>query len=97
MKSIIQSDRDRCYLCGRNAAMEPLDCHHVFFGPYRSKSERYGLTVYLHHWQCHINGVHRYAEKCRAVQDRVQRIAMERYGWTEDDFREIFGRSYLEE
>ena len=77
--------------------MEPLDCHHVFFGPYRSKSEQYGLTVYLHHWQCHINGVHRYADQCRALQGRVQRIAMERYGWTEDDFREIFGRSYLEE
>lgn len=75
--------------------MEPLDEHHVFFGPYRKKSEKYGLKVYLHHQQCHINGVHRYAEQCRELQDRVQRIAMEHYGWTEDDFRAMFGRSYV--
>lgn len=96
MKSVIQKDKSRCYLCGRNDAMEQLDKHHVFFGPYRGKSERYGLTVYLHHWQCHINGVHRYADVCRTVQEKVQRLAMAHYGWTEEDFRLIFGRSYLD-
>ena len=28
MRSIIQTDREHCFLCGRNASYEPLDCHH---------------------------------------------------------------------
>jgi hypothetical protein len=97
MKSIIQADKERCYLCGRNNSCENLDEHHVFFGPYRSKSEKYGLKVYLHHQRCHLDGVHRSSEICRMVQERVQRIAMKHYGWTEDEFRSMFGRSYLED
>lgn len=104
MNSIIQPNRDRCYLCGRSAlaggtSMDPLDEHHVYFGPYRKKSEEYGLKVYLHHNTCHIfgkNAVHANAAVCRELQAEVQNIAMERYGWTVDDFIAIFGRNYIE-
>lgn len=96
-KSIIQEDREHCFLCGRNAHAEyfGLDEHHVFFGPLRKKSEKYGLKVYLCHDSCHLNGVHKYADKNRQVQKVVQKRAMQYYKWSIEDFRAIFGRSYL--
>jgi hypothetical protein len=98
MKSIIQEDKCHCFLCGKNANFEPLDEHHIFFGINRKNSEKYGLKVYLHHSECHIfgkNSVHQNAKVDRAVKAMAQRIAMRYYGWTEDDFRSIFGKSYL--
>lgn len=98
-KSIIQTNRDRCWLCGRPAQYgDPLDKHHVFFGPNRKKSEKYGLTVYIHHNACHIFGkdsVHNNAEVCRKLQNEAQEIAMHYYGWTVEDFIGIFGKNYL--
>ena len=96
-KSIIQEDREHCFLCGRNASADyfGLDEHHVFFGALRKKSEKYGLKVYLCHDRCHLNGVHKYADMNRQVQKVVQKRAMQHYGWSVDDFRTIFGRSYL--
>ena len=98
MKSIIQDNNEKCYLCGRPACGDPLDKHHVFGGAFRKKSEKYGLYVYLHHGMCHIFGdkaVHQCAERNREMQERAQVIAMATYGWTEEEFREKFGRSYL--
>lgn len=76
-----------------------LECHHVYGAAYRRKSERYGLKVYLCHF-CHNEppyGVHQDKERQRWLQSEVQRIAMEHYGWTEEEFRAMFGRSYLDE
>ena len=96
-ESILQTDKEHCFLCGMNRNLEPLDKHHVFSGSFRKKSEQYGLTVYLHHSKCHIfgeNSVH----KNNAVRFRLCRLAqekaMEHYNWTEDEFRSIFGKSY---
>lgn len=98
MKSIIQNDRTFCFLCGQNAGSDPLDEHHVYNGANRKISEKYGLKVYLHHNKCHIFGrdsVHQNAAVNRALKAQVQQIAMEHYNWTVDDFRRIFGKSYL--
>ena len=98
MKSIIQEDKNHCFLCGMNLNLEPLDEHHIFFGINRKNSEKYGLKVYLHHNKCHIfgkNAVHQNAEVDRALKAMVQKIAMRHYGWSEYDFRLIFGKSYL--
>ena len=95
MKSIIQTDRDYCYLCGMNRNLEPLDEHHVFAGGNRQLSEKYGLKVYLHHNKCHLYGVHKDGEMANKLKADVQRKAMEHYGWTVDDFIEIFGRNYI--
>lgn len=98
MKSIIQQDKTHCFLCGMNANLEPLDEHHVYGGSNRKLSERYGLKVYLHHNKCHIFGkesVHGNAEINRTLKAVVQQRAMQYYNWTEDDFRRIFGKSYL--
>lgn len=99
MESIIQKNKTKCYICKQNPCGDPLDKHHVFGAAMRSKSELYGLTVYIHHNKCHIfgeNSVHKNARVNRALQAHVQKKAMKRYGWTIDDFRKLFGRNYIE-
>ena len=71
---------------------------HIFGGAYRNKSEKYGLVVYLCHNRCHIfakSAVHNNALKMRQLQRYGQLKAMREQGWTEDDFRREFGKSYL--
>lgn len=88
----------QCFLCGRNGAADPLDRHHIFNAPYRKKSEKYGLVVYLCHNSCHIfgrNAVHNNAEKMLLVKQYGQRKAMQEQGWTTEDFIREFGKNYL--
>lgn len=99
--SIIQpfiADR-RCYLCGEPTTFyDPLAKHHIFGGALRKKSEKYGLTVFLHNNKCHIygkNAVHRNARVNRELQAKAQKIAMEKYGWSVEDFRREFYKSYI--
>lgn len=96
VKSIIQSEPDYCFWCGRRD--EPLDRHHVFFGNDKKASEKYGLTVYLCHSRCHIFGrgaVHQNREVDLAIKKQVQRRAMKEYDWNFDDWLERFSRNYL--
>lgn len=89
-----------CYLCGRNGSADPLDKHHIFGGPNRSKSEKYGLYVYLCHSECHIFGkhaVHNDAEVMQQLRDYGQRKAMKENGWSIEDFRAVFGTNYIDE
>ena len=93
MKSIISTEK-RCYLCG---SPHWIEIHHVYPGFNRSTSDDYGLTVPLCHY-CHnepLNGVHHNKERRQALQASVQKKAMEHYGWTEEDFRTIFHKSYI--
>lgn len=87
-----------CFLCGRNGATDPLDAHHIFGGANRKLSERYALVVPLCHDRCHENGkdaVHRSAATAQALHEFGQRLAMERFGWSIEEFRAVFGRNYL--
>lgn len=96
--SILQKNRSKCFICKQNANGDPLDKHHVFPGPLRSKSEQYGLTVYIHHNKCHIFGehaVHRDAEVCRQLQAHAQKKAMAQYGWDTQTFITNFYKNYL--
>lgn len=98
MESIIQKDKSHCFICGMNANLEPLDCHHVFGASNRTKSEKYGLKVYIHHSKCHIfgeNSVHRNQKVDMMLKSMVQKKAMRHYGWTIEQFREIFGKNYI--
>ncbi len=94
MKSIVQTKK-RCYIC-RSHRM--LELHHVYSGfGLRELSDQYGLTVWLCHY-CHNeppNGVHQNREIRRALQARVQRIAMKHYGWSEKDFIGLFRKNYI--
>ena len=98
MESIIQKDKDHCFICGMNRNLEPLDCHHIYGAANRSKSEKYGLKVYIHHNKCHIfgeNSVHKNAKVDRALKRVAQKVAMRRYGWSVEEFIAIFGKNYL--
>ncbi|MGN1212000.1 MAG: hypothetical protein ACI4TM_09965 [Candidatus Cryptobacteroides sp.] len=88
-----------CWLCMRNGASDPLDRHHIFRGPNRDKSEKYGLVVRLCHSRCHLYGdkaVHRNAETMKMLHEYGQRKAMEENGWSVDDFIREFGRNYID-
>lgn len=94
MKSIIQEEK-KCYICGKNGNLDPLDMHHVYGGAERNNSEKYGLKVWLCHNNCHLNGVHADANLNRKLKAEIQQIAMEYYDWAIEDFRNIFRRSYI--
>lgn len=100
-KSILQTDKEHCYLCKRNSHADyfGLDEHHVFGGKgIRPISEKYGLKVYLCHNDCHEygeNAVHRNAEVDLMLKQKAQRKAMKYYGWSVEDFIDIFGKNYL--
>lgn len=97
MKTIIQKDK-RCFLCGRNGASDPLDLHHIFGGPYRKKSDRYSLTVYLCHNACHIfgkNAVHNNRAQDLRLKQIGQKAWMEQNGKTKEEFIKEFGRNYV--
>lgn len=88
----------QCFLCGANGSGDPLDRHHIFGAAYRKKSEKYGLVVDLCHHRCHIFGgysVHNNAKTMLQLKRYGQLKAMREQGWTEDDFRREFGKSYL--
>jgi len=100
MKSIMHDKEDgTCYLCmllhndyQRRANLEE---HHVFMGPSRNKSERYGLKVYLCH-EHHLDNpeaVHVNYDICRILQSAAQTAFIKHY--PEEDFMKIFGKNYL--
>ncbi len=99
-KSIIQEDREHCFLCGRNARADyfGLEEHHVFEGlGRRGISEQYGLKVYICGSRCHREGkdsVHKNAKVDRALKKVVQQRAMQYYGWTVEEFIKKFRKNY---
>lgn len=93
MKSIIQKDKEKCFICGSENWIEE---HHCFGGANRKLSEKYGLKVYLCHY-CHNekpNGVHFNYEKMA----KLRRIAQSKFEetHTREEFMKIFGKNYME-
>lgn len=88
----------KCWLCGKNGSADPLDRHHIFGGPNRKKSEKYGLVVDLCHHDCHIFGpkaAHNNAETMQKLREYGQKKAMEENDWSVADFIREFDRNYL--
>lgn len=95
MKGIVTEYENICIICGRAAEAE----HHLIFGTAgRNLSEKYGLKVPI------CNGCHTLNEKCRRIHDNpmAERLSkmlgqavFEAKVGSRDDFRKIFGRSYL--
>ena len=90
-KSVLQSNRE-CFVCGR---VDNLHRHHVFYGTSnRTQSEKHGMWVWLcmdHHTGDH--GVHFYKPYDLELKQMAQRKFEETR--TRDEFRAIFGKSYL--
>lgn len=87
----------RCWLCGRTGP-EHLDAHHVWGGPLRKTSEKYGAVVYLCHNRCHIFGkhaVHQDPETAFRLRQETQIRLMEENDWNIEDFINVFGKSWI--
>ena len=80
---------DNCYLCGRPAT----DTHHIFNGPMRTKSEEYGAVIRVCR-ECH-DYIHKKADFRLLLKKNFQAQIMFEKGWSVDDFRQEFHKSYL--
>lgn len=92
-KSIFENDSlDKCYICGKWGR---VDEHHVFGGPCRKMSDRYGLVVHLCR-ECHslIHDSEKGKEMKTYLHQRGQMIYEERFG-NRQAFIKEFIRSYL--
>lgn len=98
--SILTDDMLRCAECGEIYDRKDLNYHEVFFGRNRQLSIKYGLVIPLHwsefHNQIESKGIHFDKELCLKWQEIAQLKAMAYYNWSEQDFIDIFGRSYLD-
>lgn len=103
MKSIMHDkDSGTCYLCmllhSDRSIKNPRHEHHAIFGTAnRRLSEKYGLKVYLclDHHENGPEAVHRNKETALLIKINAQTAFESR--WPELNFREIFGKNYLEE
>ena len=95
MKSIMQS-RKECFFTKRTTGLHE---HHVFGAGNRKNSEKYGLKVWLtpelHNMGGNGADVHHHAGLDLLLKALAQKIAMEHYGWTKEDFIRIFHKNYL--
>lgn len=91
MDSVLQ-ERKECLLCYRT---ENLHSHHVFGGPNRRWSEKYGLKIWLcpEHHNMSDAGIHFNKDFDQTVKKMAQLYFELEHG--HDAFMEIFGRNYL--
>lgn len=84
--------RSKCFFCGKPAT----DRHHIFGGPNRNNSEKYGLVVHLCR-ECHdkIHFKHEGKEMMELLRDYGQRVFEEKH--PDLDFMKIFHRNYKKE
>lgn len=82
----------RCYLCGR---LYPLDPHHVFAGARKKQSDKDGAIVWLCR-KCHRK-VQENADEMLSLQRHIQKRMMDELGWTEEEFIEKYGRSFIDD
>ena len=86
---------EKCHRCGTEGQMAH---HHLIPGtPGRRLSEEYGLIVPLCP-KCHEfvhSGKPTAIKALKQMRRFGQLKAMKEQGWTEDQFRSVFGKSYL--
>ena len=103
MGSIIPDDReDTCHWCGRVGFTHK---HHIFGGPNRKWSEKYGLYIHLcpRHHNMSDEGIH-FNKEMREGYQRLAQFHFEleyacKHSASEEqakaEFMRIFGRNYL--
>lgn len=94
LTSVFTDDMDHCIFTGSPY----IERHHIFGGSSNKKhSEKYGFVVPLR-YDLHPNGARadmRYAKEIDLyLKQKAQRYFEEHYG-TRDEFRQIFGKSWL--
>ena len=99
MESIIQKEKE-CFVCRMLLNLRTtrnLHSHHVFGGTANRKlSEKYGLKVWIcaPHHNMSDAGIHFDKELDLKVKQHAQGVFEANLG-TRDDFRRIFGKSYI--
>lgn len=91
MKSIL-TDKDECFICHGKVECE----HHIYFGPKRKISERWGFKVPLCN-RCH--NMSEYAVHFNKERDRyLKMICQEKFEETHshEEFMRLIGIDYLE-
>lgn len=89
-KSILQPDEKKCFITGSRSN---LDRHHIYHGmANRRISEREGCWVWLRH-DIHMKLHDNDKELDRYLQQECQKAFEETH--TRDEFRKLFGKSYL--
>ena len=101
-RSIIPGHNEwMCWACKKNGGGK-LDRHEIFHedmgGTMRARSKMTGLWVYLCHDPCHQgkNGVHSNRAMDLRLKEIAQYEAQKEYGWTTEQFVQLFGKNYLE-
>lgn len=95
IKTIMHTMKGECYLCGKQGYTH---LHHIFDGPNRKWSTKYGLVVYLC-VDCHNvppNGVHHNIQRMRSLQAAGQK-QFEKQTGSRELFMQIFGRNYIDD
>jgi len=82
---------ERCFLCDWKG---DLVRHEIFNASNRQKSKAYGLWVLLCP-RCHMH-VHDHPDEALILKKIAQRNAMAHYEWSIEEFRERFGKNYVE-
>lgn len=83
----------QCARCGLEDTH--LARHEVIHGPYRKKSKQLGLWVTVCP-TCH-SYIHDHPKEPEVLEfyRQAQHQAMEKYGWSREDFIREFGKNYL--
>ena len=91
--SVFTDDMDHCYFTGSPY----IERHHIFGGSNRKNSEKYGFVIPLR-YDLHPNGARADRSKACEIDLKLKQMAQEyfeaNYG-TREDFRAIFGKSWL--
>lgn len=92
MKSIIQTDTDRCFY--KDCWNTPTDWHHLCGGPDRKWSEKYGLKIHVCH-ECHMK-IHN-GKESRDRMDALHKLAQEKFEaiYSHEEWMERFRKNYL--
>ena len=92
--SVFMKDMTHCYFTGTPSCHR----HHIFYGPYRKKSEQYGFVIpiacYLH--ENEADSVHGNPNQGLdlKLKQMAQQYFEEHYG-TREEFIRIFGKNRL--
>lgn len=91
MKSVIPKDREEsCFFCG---SYNGIQTHHIFGGPDRKVSEKYGLKVHL----CYLCHGRVHGKDGKALMQNLHEIGQKAFEetYSRDQFRKEFRKSYL--
>ena len=92
MAKSIMSNKKECFVCGTTVGIHK---HHIYGGPNRKLSEKYGCWVYLcgPHHNLSDAGIHFNKELNKAMKEYCQVKFESMYG--HDYFMQVFRKNYL--